>query len=95
MNFDRRSLRINTEIGLIIDSPQLAGEIAKRFEAIAQPANSYHLVLDHPGSIGPAPIRWVSVDEGKTARYDTEPEVDAVKRSFVDVLSLLPLDELM
>lgn len=95
MNFDRRSLRINTEIGLIIDSPQLAGEIAKRFEAIAQPANSYHLVLDPPGSIGPAPIRWVSVDEGKTARYDTEPEVDAVKRSFVDVLSLLPLDELM
>src|SRR4029077_18515558 len=45
MNFDRRSLRINTEIGLIIDSPELARQIATRFEAIAQPANSYQLAL--------------------------------------------------
>jgi phosphatidylserine/phosphatidylglycerophosphate/cardiolipin synthase-like enzyme len=34
MNFDQRSLNINTEIGLIIDSPQIAREIATRFDAI-------------------------------------------------------------
>ncbi len=45
MNFDQRSLDINTEIGVIIDSPQVAREIAARFEAIAQPANSYKLRL--------------------------------------------------
>ena len=43
MNFDQRSLRINTELGLIIDSPQIAREIAARFDAITQPANSYRL----------------------------------------------------
>ena len=46
MNFDQRSLDINTEIGVIIDSPQIAREIAARFEAIAQPANSYKLALE-------------------------------------------------
>ena len=48
MNFDQRSLRINTEMGLIIDSPQLARKIAGRFDAIAQPANSYRLILSLP-----------------------------------------------
>jgi cardiolipin synthase C len=33
MNFDQRSKRINTEVGLIIDSPELAQQTAIRFEA--------------------------------------------------------------
>ena len=41
MNLDQRSLHLNTEIGLIIDSPELARQIALRFADIAQPANSY------------------------------------------------------
>ncbi len=52
MNFDRRSLRINTELGLIIDSPQIAREIAGRFDAITQPANSYRLLLEPHGDRG-------------------------------------------
>jgi cardiolipin synthase C len=95
MNFDRRSLRINTEIGLIIDSPELARQIAARFEAIAQPANSYQLALESASGVAPTRIQWVSVEGGRTVRYDSEPGVDAVKRSFIDTLSLLPLDELL
>jgi putative cardiolipin synthase len=34
MNFDRRSMHLNTEVGLIIDSPALAEQIAPRFEAM-------------------------------------------------------------
>jgi cardiolipin synthase C len=95
MNFDRRSLRINTEIGLIIDSPQLAREIAARFEAIAQPANSYKLLLDGANGGGPRPLRWLSAEEGKTRSFDVEPGVDAVKRGLIETLSLLPLDDLL
>jgi putative cardiolipin synthase len=46
MNLDQRSLYLNTEIGLIIDSPELARQIALRFADIAQPANSYVMMLD-------------------------------------------------
>jgi putative cardiolipin synthase len=41
MNLDQRSRRLNTEVGLIIDSPELAQETAKRFEAMILPENSY------------------------------------------------------
>jgi phosphatidylserine/phosphatidylglycerophosphate/cardiolipin synthase-like enzyme len=40
MNFDQRSMHLNTEIGLLIDSPELAEELARRFAAMAQPANA-------------------------------------------------------
>src|SRR4029453_4452826 len=38
MNFDQRSLDINTEIGIIIESPKIATNIASRFEGIVEPA---------------------------------------------------------
>src|SRR4030095_13242273 len=59
MNFDQRSLNINTEIGLIIESPQIAREIATRFDAIVVPANSYQLVLES-GDGGRPVVRWAS-----------------------------------
>ena len=36
-NFDARSLHLNTEIGLMIESPELARQVVARFEAIASP----------------------------------------------------------
>jgi putative cardiolipin synthase len=94
MNLDQRSLEINTEIGLIIDSPQVARELAARFEAIARPANSYELALDTRGTDG-ATIQWITEVNGKTVRFDTEPDVDAGKRTLIQVLSLLPLDSML
>ena len=94
MNFDQRSFDVNTEIGLIIDSPQIAGEITARFEAIAQPANSYKLVLDRPAGRAPT-VEWVTEKDGRTIRFDTEPDVDTGKLALVDMLSLLPIERLL
>ena len=94
MNFDQRSFDINTEIGLIIDSPQIAADIAARFEAIAQPANSYKLVLDRTGGRS-GTIEWVTEVDGREVRFDAEPDVDAGKLALVDMLSLLPLERLL
>ena len=95
MNFDQRSLRINTELGLIIDSPQIARQIAERFDAITQPANSYRLVLESSdAAVGPS-LRWVGVKDGSPVRLDTEPGVKPWKRGWVEALSLLPLDGLL
>jgi putative cardiolipin synthase len=94
MNFDQRSFDINTEIGLIIDSPQIAADITARFEAIAQPANSYKLVLDRSGGHSGS-IEWLTEVAGKQVRYDAEPDVDGGKLALVDMLSLLPLERLL
>jgi cardiolipin synthase C len=94
MNFDQRSLDINTEIGVIIDSPQIAREIAARFQAIAQPANSYRLSLDASRATGPS-IQWMTEVDGKAVVFDTDPDVDAGKRALIQTLSLLPLENLL
>lgn len=95
MNFDQRSFDINTEIGLIIDSPQIANRIAGRFESIAQPANSYKVSLE-PAAAGIGPtVQWATQEGGKTVTFDTEPDVDAGKRALVDMFSALPLDQLL
>jgi putative cardiolipin synthase len=95
MNFDQRSLNINTEQGLIIDSPELARLAAERFAAIVEPANSYRLTLDAADGAAGAALRWVSVEDGKTVTYDSEPGVDPVKLARVRLLSLLPIDHLL
>ena len=95
MNFDRRSLRVNTELGLIIDSPQIARDIAARFDAITQPANSYKVVLQPASAQGAEAVRWLGADGGKAVSFDTEPGTDPVKRGWIETLSLLPLDGLL
>ncbi len=95
MNFDQRSLRVNTELGLIIDSPQVARDIAARFEAITAPANSYKVLLEPANAFGVRSVRWLGADAGKAVSFDSEPDVDAVKRGWIETLSLLPLDGLL
>lgn len=91
MNFDQRSKRINTEVGLIIDSPQLAQQTAIRFEAMALPENSYALAL-RPGGAGSSPhLVWHTLEEGKAVEYKREPARSAWQRLKVKLLSLLPI----
>ena len=93
MNFDLRSLDINTEIGIIIDSPQIAHDIAARFQAIAQAANSYRVVLK-PGVGGPT-IEWITEVDGRKLAFTSEPDVDASKQALINMLSVLPIDHLL
>ena len=92
MNFDQRSMHLNTEIGLIIDSPALAQQIVRRFEAMVQPANSYKLALSMTGAKG-ANLVWRTQEGAKTIEYDTEPARSEWQRVKVNILSLLPLDD--
>ncbi|MGO9446904.1 MAG: phospholipase D family protein [Thiobacillaceae bacterium] len=93
MNFDQRSMHLNTEVGLIIDSLELAQQIAARFEAMVQPANSYSLAL-RPNKSGGAPgLVWRTQEGGKAIEYDTEPARSDSQRLEVNILSLLPLDK--
>ena len=92
-NLDQRSLHLNTEIGLMIDSPALAQQVAARFETIAQPANSFVLALE--GSGASRHLVWKSVKDGKPIVYKTEPGDDRWRELKVDLLALLPIDSLL
>jgi putative cardiolipin synthase len=92
MNFDQRSMHLNTEIGLIIDSPELARQTAARFESMASPPNSYELTL-LPRDGGRSPrLVWRTQEDGKAVEYDREPARSDGQRLEVKLLSLLPLD---
>jgi putative cardiolipin synthase len=51
LNLDPRSIYINTELGLIIDSPTLAEAAAQEFMEELKPENSYRVLLDDEGRI--------------------------------------------
>jgi putative cardiolipin synthase len=92
MNFDQRSRKLNTEIGLIIDSPELAEQTAKRFEAIVTPANSYAVAL-HADGDGSSHLVWRTEENHRTVEYDLEPARSDWQRTKVKFLSLLQFDD--
>ena len=91
MNFDQRSQRYNTEIGLIIDSPELAQQTATRFAAMTQPASAYQVVLA-VDSTGKSRLHWRTQESGQPVEYACEPSTSRWRRFMVRFLSLLPLD---
>jgi putative cardiolipin synthase len=92
MNFDQRSKRLNTEVGLIIDSPELAQQSAARFDSMVQPANSYVLRLARAGAGQRPELVWDTLEDGKPVEYSREPVRSEWRRLEVNLLSLLPLD---
>jgi putative cardiolipin synthase len=58
MNLDPRSTSINSEMGVIIESPGLAEQLARQMERDMRPENSWNVQFDASGS-----LRWVSGDE--------------------------------
>lgn len=91
MNFDQRSMHLNTEVGLIIDSPALAQQIAARFEAMVQPVNSYQLALRPADSVGR--LLWRTEEDGKRIEHEIEPARSKWQRTKANFYSLLPLED--
>jgi putative cardiolipin synthase len=46
LNLDPRSIYINTEMGMIIDSAKLSEAASQEFEEELKPENSWHVLLD-------------------------------------------------
>src|SRR4029079_11055978 len=80
MSLDQRSLHLNTEIGLIIESPELARQIALRFADITQPANSYVLMLSEADRFGERHVVWRTFENGTRIDFEKEPNVTSWKR---------------
>ncbi|MDP9090012.1 MAG: phospholipase D family protein [Pseudomonadota bacterium] len=93
LNFDQRSEHLNTEIGLLIDSPELAVGAAKRFESLTQPSNAYAVKLEGGESAAFRHLIWVTEKDGVTTEQSVEPARSGWQRFKMRVLTWLPLDK--
>jgi cardiolipin synthase C len=88
MNFDRRSHSLNTELGLIIDSAELAQQTVDRFNAMTRPESAYSVRFSDPGKH----LLWHYREQGREVDQTTEPSRSAWQRFKVRFISLLPID---
>jgi putative cardiolipin synthase len=92
MNFDQRSMHLNTEIGLLIDSTVLAQQIAVRFDAMVQLENAYTMVLRTGPNEAGTHLVWRTREDGADVEYTSEPEREWLQSFRATVLSSLPID---
>ncbi len=89
-NFDPRSALLNTEMGLVIESPALARGLAKGFDTDV-PLIAYEVRLTPDGQS----LQWVERSAAGEKVFDTEPETSAMRRLGVGVMSVLPIEWLL
>lgn len=67
-NFDPRSMRLDTQNGIVIRSPELADQAACLFAKGISPARTFRVTL-----LGDDDLVWVTGEGGKEVRYYQEP----------------------
>jgi putative cardiolipin synthase len=82
-NLDPRSLRLNTEVGLLIESPELNRQLRELIEIDFHPRNAWKLVSLEDGS-----LQWVSDDE----TLNTQPAASTFQRLEDWFLRVLPIE---
>jgi putative cardiolipin synthase len=88
-NFDPRSARLNTELGFVIDSPTLAGQLADAF-AGGIPERAYGVRLN-----AGARLQWTESHDGRDVVLDREPGAGVGLRLAVAAFSVLPIEWLL
>jgi putative cardiolipin synthase len=84
LNLDPRSIYLNTEFGLTIDSPHLGEEISEVLDQYLAPENSWRVKLDDKGR-----LKWVS----GAGTIEKEPARSGWQRISVGFFGLLPIED--
>ncbi len=86
-----RAAHLNTEVGLVINSPRAAKQLTDAFETEV-PDIAYELCIAPDG----ANLQWIErTPSGATMVYDVDPETSAWQRFQVGFLAGLPIDWLL
>jgi phosphatidylserine/phosphatidylglycerophosphate/cardiolipin synthase-like enzyme len=89
MNMDARSARINSEMGLVILSPDIAHQVTGLLDDVSADG-SYHLRLDPRGR-----IEWVSGEPGSEVTWHSDPETTHWQRFLLGLLAPFAPEELL
>jgi putative cardiolipin synthase len=87
-NLDPRSSKLNTEMGVLFDCPSLAKRLPETTERDLD-RNAYRVEL------AGGRLVWVTSEGDKQVRYNSEPEAGLWKRIKAQVLSWLPIENLL
>lgn len=86
-NFDPRSAKLNTEMGFLIESPDIAGQLTQFMDDTVQ----RYAYAVQPGPDGTT--EWIQTDEdAKKTVFTVEPHTTAFSRLLVWFLGLLPIE---
>jgi phosphatidylserine/phosphatidylglycerophosphate/cardiolipin synthase-like enzyme len=89
LNMDERSAKINSELGLVISSAEIAREVTGLLDDLSTDG-SYKLQLDQHGR-----VEWVSGDGATQKVWHREPETSRTERIWLSLLSPFAPDELL
>ena len=87
-NLDPRSAKLNTEMGIVIQSEPLCAVLRERFLS-RLPDVSYRVELNKETG----KLAWVTRENGREVRYDSEPGMGPMHRLMQGLLRILPIEE--
>jgi putative cardiolipin synthase len=87
-NLDPRSATINTEIGVVIDSPEIARQLAAFMDEGVAPGSAFRVTHDAHGD-----LVWTAETNRDKVELDTDPETSLGQRFLVDIMRLLPFED--
>ncbi len=99
-NLDPRSADLNTEVGLLVENPKLAGEVAAFMERGMKTDQSWRLSLGHPEAVQKngnprGPVCWCGDKAEKRMIMRREPDTRWGSRLLMRLVSWLPIEEIL
>jgi putative cardiolipin synthase len=92
MNLDPRSVDLNTELGIVLFSPEVAQNFDTTYEKLTSPAVSWQLGLSDDTN---PQLTWTGSNDGEMVVVDKDPETSWWDRFTVGFLRLLPIEGLL
>ena len=87
-NLDPRSTALNTEIGVIIDSPEIAGQVGELMDEGVSPGSAYRVTLDNNEN-----LVWSAEINSEKVEYDRDPETSFMYRFTIGLIGMLPIED--
>jgi hypothetical protein len=84
----RPATALNTEIGVMIDSPEIAGQVGELMDEGVSPGSAYHVTLDANDN-----LVWSTENKEGKVEYDTDPETNLFYRFIVGIIGMLPIED--
>jgi putative cardiolipin synthase len=85
-NLDPRSVDLNSEMGLLVESEGLANAVADSIENDIAAGNSWQVILDEDGN-----QEWITTENGAVIfRSSEEPMTTEAQRAEADALEVVP-----
>ena len=93
LNMDPRSAKLNTEMGVVLDSAALAERILKSMNDDGLLDIAYRLELRQNPDGSSRHLVWVTREQGQLKTYDSEPGMGPLQHFGIGLLRVLPIKE--